>query len=638
MKLYEQLAETGFHTTIITTFGIDFSAYEDLALNRLRNSGCRNNIVIVDSRMLSHALAGASSPPLSAGRYYSVVGATPKGVFHPKIILQIGRKKGRVLISSANMTCSGLAGNLEITSVLNSSLEKGGDQNLVITVWRYIQSILGKDDITTRHQINWMRTRSPWLTDTETLDEPLHLSDGTTGMLVRTKSNTAMSQHFIAQIGDEKVNNLIVLSPYWDNQLSALKNMIQALKPHRTSLLVQSTQPLFPKEAIASLTEIDIYDMDLFPQGKGRFVHAKMLIAQTEDADHVLFGSANCTIAALGIPNVPGVNEEACLYRRLPKGLLVKSLGFSDFLKENNRVSVENLLDYEQQDQIPLKELELTQPGNFWCLYNKVTWQPPKGVNTNEATIEFLDERGENLDGEIHRIANSKSDNLLFKLVDYKTRPSFAVVRFSENNFSHPGIIHIQDSLQNEVREARTKRVDNIAQELSYAHFEGVWILDVIDDLQKIEQSQSLDSFTANGQSDNSQKEDSPDKTYTTLNYADFVRGRISRIERDNISRNSLSGSEMSLVRALLNRLLDIKEVRDSVKSESEKDIAAVFNNSGDTADLNSSTESSQTKTSFTDSNKKNNVNTEQEEIAIESFRQQRNTIYHIEKSIVRFI
>jgi hypothetical protein len=36
MKLYERFGERGYHTSIITSFGVDFDAYENVVLPRLR--------------------------------------------------------------------------------------------------------------------------------------------------------------------------------------------------------------------------------------------------------------------------------------------------------------------------------------------------------------------------------------------------------------------------------------------------------------------------------------------------------------------------------------------------------------------------------------------------------------------------
>ena len=112
MKLYEKFADNGFHSSIVTTFGIDFDAYENIVLPRLRGAGCRNNIIVADQRMLTYALGGDSPLPRHAGKLYGVtdaLGARAGGVFHPKVILQLGRKRGRLIVGSANLTSSGLA-------------------------------------------------------------------------------------------------------------------------------------------------------------------------------------------------------------------------------------------------------------------------------------------------------------------------------------------------------------------------------------------------------------------------------------------------------------------------------------------------------------------------------------------------
>jgi hypothetical protein len=127
MKLYEYYGKSGFHTCIVTTFGIDFDAYENVIFSRARGAGCHNNLLIADGRMLSLALDGNSSLPRHAGRLYSVTDATAKGVFHPKVTLQLGRSGGRLIISSANVTSAGLAGNLELGGVVECQAESSGE-------------------------------------------------------------------------------------------------------------------------------------------------------------------------------------------------------------------------------------------------------------------------------------------------------------------------------------------------------------------------------------------------------------------------------------------------------------------------------------------------------------------------------
>lgn len=68
MKLYERFAERGYHTSIATTFGIEFDAYENAVLPRLRGAGCFNNMLIADGRMLTHALSAEAVLPRQAAR------------------------------------------------------------------------------------------------------------------------------------------------------------------------------------------------------------------------------------------------------------------------------------------------------------------------------------------------------------------------------------------------------------------------------------------------------------------------------------------------------------------------------------------------------------------------------------------
>jgi phosphatidylserine/phosphatidylglycerophosphate/cardiolipin synthase-like enzyme len=70
---------------------------------------------------------------------------------------------------------------------------------------------------------------------------------------------------------------------------------------------------------------------------KGRFLHAKAVIVQTRKADRVLYGSANCTVAALGMKGFAGDNEEVCVYRRFPAGTVLDSLELAGLLDPSAR-------------------------------------------------------------------------------------------------------------------------------------------------------------------------------------------------------------------------------------------------------------------------------------------------------------
>jgi hypothetical protein len=75
-------------------------------------------------------------------------------------------------------------------------------------------------------------------------------------------------------------------------------------------LLIDVPRKLFPTHALGRLTNVSI--IDIGAAAGSSFVHAKLLVAETDDADHVLYGSANCTSAALTLRSrtVEGVYQE----------------------------------------------------------------------------------------------------------------------------------------------------------------------------------------------------------------------------------------------------------------------------------------------------------------------------------------
>jgi len=63
VKRLEQFAHRGYHFSVITTFSIDFAAFENIACIAFEGRRCNNNIVIADAGMLAHAMESAAELP-----------------------------------------------------------------------------------------------------------------------------------------------------------------------------------------------------------------------------------------------------------------------------------------------------------------------------------------------------------------------------------------------------------------------------------------------------------------------------------------------------------------------------------------------------------------------------------------------
>lgn len=578
MKIFEQFGKDGFHTSIATTFGVDFDAYENILLARFRGTGCHNNLLVVDNGMLSFALDGASPMPNYAGKNYTVTGAKAKAVFHPKVVLQLGRKAGRMIVSSANVTASGLAGNLEVAALIECDGSDCAETGLIAAGWQYLERFLDRDDEGIRHQLSWMWSRTPWLKSAKPAEGVVKLADGSKAGFLATGRTAGVGEQFLQCIGSSRVNRLIAISPYWDDELSALSFLATRTSALNVCALVETERQAFPKTALVNNPQVQVHDLTR----TDRFVHAKVFIAQTDDADHVLFGSANCTISALGDGNFAGLNEEACLYRALPPGAAVDALDLSNDL-DTAPLSAEAIPEKLPAQDIPLTSMQDRFPGRFECSANQLKWWPPTEADSYD--LDLL-----RSDGEIAPVTatrqSSNSDGIVrFDLAGPVADLAFARIRF-EDGVSTPGIILFMDELRNEVRDKPSKRIDAAIGRLDGELEASLLLLEVIGEIEDAEAAQAGSARAPRRFDKGDRADTSIEDEGRTLSYEAFMAGRRLRADAQTSGRSSFGTSNMSSVRGFLNRLLSLSG------NSGEGDLSNALSTSDEVADAGAAVES----------------------------------------------
>ncbi len=558
MKIYERLGDKGYHTSVSTTFGVDFDAYETIALSRFRGSGCNNNLLLVDRGMLAHALSGASAIPRFAGRHYVVSSASANGVFHSKLILQLGRKQGRIIIASANATASGLAGNLELAGIVECDQSDSPEQRLVAAVWQYVGRFLDRRQHSLNHQLLWAEQRTPWLRRQTAADGLIQLSDGTEAEFLATVGDTGILDRFVARVAGTRIQRLIVVSPYWDDDLGALRNLHARLQPQETLLLIDKERALFPNTTLNDLGNVRL--IDIGPSTGGRFVHAKLFLAESEGTDHVMFGSANCTFAALGSEGVRGLNEESCLYRRVPSGVINRTLDLDRLIEEAGLTDVSELPARQPNEALPLSDLANSSPGTFELQYDTLIWHPSSAFRAGNVDIELLAADMSVLPFKLQRSESGSDGEVHVSLTGLEERPFFGRVRTADGISSAPAIISVADVLLGELREAGNKAIDRIVSQLDEETEEGLWLLDILDKLEKesLPASQPASQPVAK-RARKVALENESQEHFETVDYQTFVAGRHLRGQGSQATRNSLTGTEFSLVRAFLNRVISLE-------------------------------------------------------------------------------
>ena len=584
MRLYEQFAEKRFHTSVATTFGIDFDAYESIVLPRLRGAGCRNNIVIPDSRMLTHALDGAAALPKHAGQLYTVNGASAQGVFHPKLFLQFGRREGRLFVSSANLTASGLAGNLELVGVLTCDDTETGEQQLIAQAWDYVSRLIDDRQQGTTGQRDWMLARTPWLQRAAPASDPVSLADQTVAALLTTHEPTGIGVRF-AEMIQEPVTRLIVISPYWDMDLAALKLLANRLQPLEIAIVLDPECKVFPKHALSGLPPLRLYSAGDFR--KGRFIHAKAIIAQTASADHVMIGSANCTKHALGAEDFAPTNEEVCLYRCLPPDTLPDALGIGELLEDGPEIDPDSLDEPEFEDELPLEDLARLSPGQFECRVDTLIWYPPTSADPSNCEIELLDQQGRVISCNLSPMAGSGDQALRYEISETTQRPAFARVVHRNGTKSPVAVVTLIDRIRAVVRETRSRQAENALRDLDNETEASLALLDVLDVLEKLETHEDTGRDPLSIPKKRRPEDDqSDDSRYRVLSYEDFVAGRRPRTAGTHITDSSLAGSDASMVRGFLNRIVGLAAADDDHHDDDDGDaLKKAFDMGDETAD-----------------------------------------------------
>lgn len=584
MKLFNYFSAPGYHTSIITTFGVDFKAYESIALPRLREAGCNNNILIADARMLAHAMDSTAELPQYAGRHYSAVGAFAHGVFHPKIILQLGNAQGRLLVASANMSLSGLAGNLEVTGEVRFDERNRESIQILRSSLEFLARTLDKAPVS-RRQVDWAMKRTRWLTDSSPSEPIIQQEGGQILGFLGSGVPKGIGQRFVEFVRGRPVKRLIIMSPYWDYDLGAVRQLRTRLKPAQTCLLIQAKMALFPKDALKKSGRLHLFEVPTFGSStSGRFAHAKVIIAETNGADCVLYGSANCTTAALGIGAGAGTNEEACLYRELPAGSAVKELGLKHAIVSANELKERSLYPLKQPAELPLDEIEARLPGRFELSAGLLTWWPPAAVDLVSARIELFDSKGVALECSLTKLDNhlvpvtyslSDGDGICFARV---YAPGFE---------SSLAIVVVESAIQDAQRRAMSKEVKAALAFLTdeEAH-EGLWMLDIIQKLAAADQREGASSKTTVTPSpQRTWQDEKPAQESSVLTYEQFIAGRKASNQVGEHGRSHLGTSHNESVRSFLNLLIGTREGGVLVNDADSTSDQPVFSMGDETSD-----------------------------------------------------
>lgn len=129
LHLHERLKKHAFEHALISTYNFGSRFFEDYALENFKSLQDNGNIsVLLDEGeyqdLLKAAGENAESFPKLANLRYLLHPIRVPGVFHPKVFLLASKRRGLLLIGSANFTQDGLGSNAELVAAFDYEEEK----------------------------------------------------------------------------------------------------------------------------------------------------------------------------------------------------------------------------------------------------------------------------------------------------------------------------------------------------------------------------------------------------------------------------------------------------------------------------------------------------------------------------------
>jgi hypothetical protein len=303
LDLHGRLKRHAFEHALITTYNFGARFFEDYALENFKSLQDNGNIsVLVDEGeyqdLLKAAGENAESFPKQANLRYLLHPIRVPGCFHPKVSLLAGKRRGLLLIGSANFTQDGLGSNAEMVAAFDYEEEKNeAALPLFQSALRFFEQLAERWPAEQLNSnLNTLVAEVPWLSKVQT-------DAGSSGIpVLLTNLEKPLWEQLVERL-PSPATHISVLSRFFD-ALPALVNFVRdSTKAKRLTLFTQNGITTLTKAWLKVPAFID-GDMDVrlcrYSDGDHlQQLHGKAYAFTCGTKVMLAMGSANFTAAAL---------------------------------------------------------------------------------------------------------------------------------------------------------------------------------------------------------------------------------------------------------------------------------------------------------------------------------------------------
>jgi hypothetical protein len=290
--------------------------YWDLQVVKSLNAkGIENIGVLVDDECLSEQLElftfqiGNKRP-----KEYCIHGYKAKGAFHPKIMMFVGQSSMLILVGSGNMTTCGHGKNIEVWNPIYVDSKDSPLYPFAMEVWNYVSDLYGNLGKEAEWFIQSIVENCNLLDNLDQITGGIEYPvspDYSIRFFPGSPQNNIVSQIGM-WIGDDIIEEITIMSPFYDDQARLIGYFNDILTPKQIRIIAQDdfgNKPNYKK--LPDNCFVYSWDKCHIEGAKKRNFHSKCIFFQGQRYSYLFCGSANASVAAMGLPSVNNVNYEA---------------------------------------------------------------------------------------------------------------------------------------------------------------------------------------------------------------------------------------------------------------------------------------------------------------------------------------
>lgn len=315
LDLEDALGTVGAEQSLLLCYSASLTHVEHALLHRLQREGVGRVTLVIDPRGYSDTFAEATAVTGPGVDYHLAAVHLPTAfaAFHPKLYMLFHEAGGTLFVTSANLTLPGCRRNAEVVDRLDLFTDGTGDARALRQYAGFLNDLVVLDPSlpsAIRDEITGAAERIRALLPAEvpqTGPEFLHTLEA------------PLLEQIVARVRREDVQEIVAVSPFFDQQSAALRQLAEA---YPDAVLHLHRRPASDNEihggALRTLKQrLRVYNFVLDDPGPARPLHAKWVLLRGRTGGWLVTGSANLSAPAWLHSALDGGNVEAVTFRVL---------------------------------------------------------------------------------------------------------------------------------------------------------------------------------------------------------------------------------------------------------------------------------------------------------------------------------